>query len=482
MSTRSVSVKVNIGATGDLAAKLAETRAQIRQLSAVGAATGGGGFMAKHSWAPTLKREISGASDLARSRLADRSFSAREQVVDRNAERDLMGTAAHRSAMGTEAEAGLGGRLNSALEKQAQAAAQGELIGTQQHTRTIIEEVKARKQATEVAKAELRVRNIAEFGKFGAGLREANEALAKMSSGPGLLMGGGLMASTVASASPDVFRNLTSSVQIAAGSIGQMFVPAVASAIRMLQNATSAIEAIPQPIKDLVGSIGGAVLAFGAATWAGEKLSGVAVWLQSSFAKVAGTGDAAAAALAKVAATGNAASAANAAGAGGGLLGKAGGVLLPAAGAFAMSGWGESMGSKIGAPGSTASKVGGVLGSTATGAAAGAAIGSIIPGIGTAIGGAIGGLVGFVKSAFKSTEKKKSEEREVLTHGMNFTNRQMSIEGIHDVIQSEAIKDPLEQKKFEQNIAAMNKLVESLGGLDATLRRHRLGGEYTGAS
>jgi len=327
------------------------------------------------------------------------------------------------------------------------------VIGGPDHMAALRAEVEASKELATNKRLEARAMNVAQYGALGATVKEFGGGLADAKWK--LLALNATMAGFVAAASPAAFQTLAGSAQLAAGEIGVMLIPAVVSVSNIMQNVASVIKTANDVTFGFVGKILGAAAVVGTF---GFVFSAVAAGLKPLITfgtylyGLSGAANAAAAGLTRVAVAG-------------GVSGIGGAIPSAAGAAGGMSALGRV---GLGAAGMVVGgAIGGPVGGAISGASLGATIGSFIaPGIGTAIGGAIGAVGGLAVSALSATTEKTLSKI-----SMNFQAGAVDIGDMHDVLQREAMRDPMQQAQFDQQTRAIEALAREVGILSGNVAR-----------
>ena len=266
------------------------------------------------------------------------------------------------------------------------------------------------------------------------------ESLAKLTVGAGAAAAAGT--GFVAAASPAAYQTLTGSLKLAAGEIGLLLIPAVVEVSKFFQELARTLRTVNDAVGGFIGrflkaaAIPTALILLGAAVFSAVK------WVYTM------------------------ASAASAASMSLGLLARAGGVHWMAAGMGgapvaatsgsrlgAGIGGGVALGSALlgaaigGNAGGTIANVGGMAG---TGAMIGASFGPL----GAVIGGLGGAIVGAITAGFTQSSK--------LATSFNFQAGGGNLEDIHDMLQREALRDPMQQAQAEQQARALQELAQEI--------------------
>ena len=258
-------------------------------------------------------------------------------------------------------------------------------------------------------------------------------------------------------AGPAVSQTLLGSIRLAAGEIGIILIPAVVQVSRFFQGLASTIRLLDQATLGLFGKVASAVAIPAVIIGMGAAAYRTTVWLfglESSAMR-------ASVALNAVAASGGTAAIASAAG---GAAGTAGGIM-------GLAGGGKGLLGKIGIAGTAIAD--GSMASSTIGGTAGSAIGTGISGagigytIGGPIGAAIGGGLGLIAGAITGMVNKNT------AISMNFQNQSSDVGSMHDILQSEAIKDPMQQKEAEQQARAIEALAREVGLLSGNIGRNQ---------
>ena len=240
------------------------------------------------------------------------------------------------------------------------------------------------------------------------------------------------MVGAVAAAGGGAFETFTGSLKLAAGELGIAFIPVITLLSGWLQDLARTIRTVNDATGGWAGKIIGGALVLGVMFAATVKAATALEFLAG-----AATGAAARQGLA---------------GAGGAAAGAGASGL---AGRLGLAGVGVAASQLVG--GAVGGTAGGYLGSVGTGASIGAAAGSFIPVIGTAIGAAIGAIGGGV---YEFLRWKSAQQPTAFTTG--FQGQSMELGGVGAIAQHEAIRDPLQQQQFDQQMRAMERLINSL--------------------
>lgn len=290
-----------------------------------------------------------------------------------------------------------------------------------------------------------------QFTKLGDGINKATLAIGAMQVAA---------VGFVAAASTAAFQTLTGSIQLAAGEIGIILIPAIVKVSSFFQDVAGTIQAVNYATGGLLGKMIGAIAVPLTIIALGGAAIGTTRWLYG----LATSAFSASQALNQVAASGSMSALTGVGGkAASGLSGLAGSVMgkIGIGGAAVMGS--QMLGGAIGG------EAGGYVSSIGTGAAVGGTIGSFIPVIGTLIGAGIGGIVGAIYQGFAGAKK----EDKMAALSLNFQPGQSSFEDFHEVIQREAMRDPMQQAQADQQARATQDLAREIGILSSTLGRDR---------
>lgn len=269
------------------------------------------------------------------------------------------------------------------------------------------------------------------------------ESLGKLTLGAGAAAAAGT--GFVAAASPAAYQTLTGSLKLAAGEIGLLLIPAVVEVSRFFQGLAKTLRAINDATGGLIGqflkvaAVPTALVLLGAAVFSAVK------WVYT----MAGAASAASMSLGLLARGGGAHWMAAGMGGAPGAVGSFSRLGAGIGGGVAIGS--ALLGSAVGgAAGSAISNIGGMAG---TGAMIGAGFGPW----GAAIGGLSGAIVGAIVTGFQRVSPPAAS--------FNFQNQTSNIEDMHDIIQREALRDPMQQQQAEQQAKAVTELARQIGYL-----------------
>jgi hypothetical protein len=279
---------------------------------------------------------------------------------------------------------------------------------------------------------------------------KSKESMEKLNSvvGKTIIALGALQAAAlgfVAAASPAAFQTFTGSLQLAAGEIGIMLIPAIVKVSGFLQDVAEVLHRFNEVTFGVVGQIAKFIAIPTALVLMGGAIYKAVSWLFG----LTGASEFAARGLMKVGIAGGASGSMSAMTGVGGATGGIG-VL----GRIGIAATGVGVGSAIGGAG----------GSAISGASIGGLIGSFGGPIATAVGAAVGAGLGLLANALTSREDKMSKM------SFNFQAGAMDIGESHDIIQRESLRDPMQQANFEQQTRAIEALAREVGYLSSAVR------------
>lgn len=318
----------------------------------------------------------------------------------------------------------------------------------------------------------------AKYGRLGGAMNVADRV---SGSGFGYAATSGMALGAVAAGSMDTFKTFTGSLRLVSGEIGQLFIPAVVKVSGYLQGMADWIKGWSEATKTGVGSLAafgiglvGAVHAFkflvNTFTAARELISGIttATLLNGSataLTQSAAALNVAAMRLGTAGATGMVGTAAGGVGAGAGVAAGAAG------GGGAIAGAGRaSVGAAVGR---AAAKTAGRLALPVAVAMHAydswnlwsdkdtpwyeAAAGTVMPGMDKPVRWARNAMAG--RAPWRDDPNGGGTN---VAASLNFQSQQMGVHDLHDYIQRESMRDPLQKKEFEQQIEGMRKLTEAI--------------------
>jgi hypothetical protein len=349
-----------------------------------------------------------------------------------------------------------GSQLNLQFEQ-----ARGKSIGSKEHLEALQAEIQASRQLAINKQAEARAMNIAQYGKLGANVMTFTSGLEKSALAVGLMEASAL--GFVRAASPAAMQTFMGSAQRVAGEFGIMLIPAIVRVSGFLQGTADVLKTVNNTFGGVIGSVlkavaipAALVAIAGAATYAGKFILNLG---QQAMGAAASLGM-----LSRSAGANTAGGFMQQFAGGPQASGGMGGMVAPLSGRQ-MAGR-MIAGTAIATVGSMAGEaIGGTAGTTLSGAAQGAGIGTmILPGWGTAIGAAIGGLVGFTSSLLGAGKK--------IDASFNFQSQQGAVEQIDEMIQGEAVRDPMQQAHFEQEMRALESIRNEIAGSRRDVQWH----------
>lgn len=336
----------------------------------------------------------------------------------------------------------------------------------------IREEIKLRKERNAIEQRVANMRILEEHGLFRGGVMIAQHAMDSSGMtqfGNRAFFGGmGAMGVLAASAGPALGGTLGGSWQMALGELGRVFLPSIMQFSKTLQDVANWLRDLPPWVKEMINVIGKFVFIMGGAIVAVRGTLALAGFVSRGFGIPAA-----------IAALGI-----------GGVGGGGGGRAAP--GNIALGGgFGGRLGTAAGIAGAgfLADELvggGGYIGAAATGAAIG---NMIFPGIGAPIGAGIGtlaragmdrppaagspldlferwfgpggngslswatGALSAMPGAFggapaSDVQARQGRGRQMLV-SLGFESQQIAVEDLHDFIQRESVRDPMQQRLIE---------------------------------
>jgi len=366
-------------------------------------------------------------------------------------------------------------QLQNAQNQRQAIAYKGQGMGGPEHMAALQTEIAASKELAAQKQREARVMNVAQYGQLGAAAVETGGALKKLGAEAAVAIAG--LTGFAAAAGPGAFQTLTGSMQLVAGEIGIVLMPAIVSVAGTFQSIARSIRSFDEATHGIIGTIAGAAgpwIAIASVVGGGVLVLGKFVaGITTAWSAITGSSGRTAVAVSELGvaaqiAAGQLGAAGATAGAGnlvGGGAAAAGGGSLAGFGSRLMRGFGIAAVGSIASEGAGAittaatgsEKAGGYVSSIGSGAAIGAGIGSLGGPIGTAIGAAIGGIAGGIKAFISS---KKEEKPIAVSYG--FQPQSMGIGEVGALVQHEAMRDPLQQEQFDMQMRALERLIQAV--------------------